>query len=551
MKPLRNGIRSLCGPLAGLIFLLGMMSDWVMAQAPDVVESNEVNRAVIGEPAETQLQSKETRRALTRPRDVLQLGGPVSIAPGEEAQNVVVVFGEANVQGTVRGDVVVVFGRVTVEGEVRGSLVAPLTKVRLESDSRIEGDLVAVLGELDVAPTAQIGGERIDLSMTMLEERLPAMEGLKEWLTHGLLLGRPLPHQSGWWWGFAVGCAIFYFVLALIFARPLSVTVAALELRPMAALFLGLLVFILVGPLLLMLAATGIGLVVVPAVVAAVMVAFVFGKIAVAQFLGRELGRQVGLKILTIPLVALLIGIMILCLVYMVPVIGLLAWSVTSVLGVGAAAVALFTSFRMESTTAPALSTTSEASPAASTVIPDRSSMEPPIAMAPMPQHIVPPSRISESTQVPAGPAPVFEAPPPIPGQKPVPAWVDANALPRVGFWARLGAALIDVIVIGVLVALLHRVAWFIPIWVAYHVGMWAWRGTTIGGIVFGLWIARMDGRAIDFPIALVRSLSSFLSAIALFLGFFWAGWTREKRAWHDLIAGTMIVRLPKGTSPL
>jgi uncharacterized RDD family membrane protein YckC len=32
-----------------------------------------------------------------------------------------------------------------------------------------------------------------------------------------------------------------------------------------------------------------------------------------------------------------------------------------------------------------------------------------------------------------------------------------------------------------------------------------------------------------------------------LFLGFFWAGWTREKTAWHDLIAGTVIVRMPRG----
>jgi hypothetical protein len=52
---------------------------------------------------------------------MLQLGGTVDDREGEEAQDVVVVFGEVIVQGTVRGDVVVVFGRVTVEGEVRGS----------------------------------------------------------------------------------------------------------------------------------------------------------------------------------------------------------------------------------------------------------------------------------------------------------------------------------------------------------------------------------------------------------------------------------------------
>jgi uncharacterized RDD family membrane protein YckC len=56
-----------------------------------------------------------------------------------------------------------------------------------------------------------------------------------------------------------------------------------------------------------------------------------------------------------------------------------------------------------------------------------------------------------------------------------------------------------------------------------------------------------VDGQPVTFWVALVRSLASFFSALALFLGFFWAGWDREKQAWHDKIAGTMVVRLPKG----
>jgi uncharacterized RDD family membrane protein YckC len=51
--------------------------------------------------------------------------------------------------------------------------------------------------------------------------------------------------------------------------------------------------------------------------------------------------------------------------------------------------------------------------------------------------------------------------------------------------------------------------------------------------------------------VAFVRSLASLFSLIALGLGFFWAGWSREKRAWHDLIAGTLVVQLPRGTSLL
>jgi len=53
----------------------------------------------------------------------------------------------------------------------------------------------------------------------------------------------------------------------------------------------------------------------------------------------------------------------------------------------------------------------------------------------------------------------------------------------------------------------------------------------------------------IDFPVALVRCLAAFFSAIVALLGFFWAGWDKEKQSWHDKIAGTIKVRVPRGIS--
>jgi uncharacterized RDD family membrane protein YckC len=260
--------------------------------------------------------------------------------------------------------------------------------------------------------------------------------------------------------------------------------------------------------------------------------------------LGRELGHQLGVRFFRIPLVALLIGIGILYLVYMVPLLGLLVWLLTGMLGIGAAAIALAGAFRIETAGSHDLPMASgqENRPRAVPTSPVPVSIEPPIAQAPNAEAVVSKPETAIAS---------LDVPPHIPGQKPVFGWVEATSLPRVGFWSRLCATLIDLILIGLLVAFLQRISWFIPIWVGYHVAMWAWRGTTIGGIVFGLRLARLDGRPVDLPVALIRSLSSFLSALALFLGFFWAGWTRKKQAWHDLIAGTMIVRMPKGVSPL
>jgi uncharacterized RDD family membrane protein YckC len=86
----------------------------------------------------------------------------------------------------------------------------------------------------------------------------------------------------------------------------------------------------------------------------------------------------------------------------------------------------------------------------------------------------------------------------------------------------------------------------FIPLFLAYHVAMWAWRGTTLGGIVFRLRLIRLNGRPPDFTVALVRALGACLSFVVAGLGFFWASWNPEKQSWHDMIAGTVIVKTPR-----
>jgi len=48
-----------------------------------------------------------------------------------------------------------------------------------------------------------------------------------------------------------------------------------------------------------------------------------------------------------------------------------------------------------------------------------------------------------------------------------------------------------------------------------------------------------------------VRAAASIFSALVMFIGFFWAGWNREKQSWHDKIAGTAVVKMPKGVSLL
>ena len=79
-----------------------------------------------------------------------------------------------------------------------------------------------------------------------------------------------------------------------------------------------------------------------------------------------------------------------------------------------------------------------------------------------------------------------------------------------------------------------------------YFVGMHLWRATTLGGLVLGLKVVRIDGRRIDFPCAIVRALGSIFSGIVGGLGFFWCAWDAERQTWHDKLAGTVVVRVEK-----
>lgn len=66
--------------------------------------------------------------------------------------------------------------------------------------------------------------------------------------------------------------------------------------------------------------------------------------------------------------------------------------------------------------------------------------------------------------------------------------------------------------------------------------------GQTIGKWVMGLRVVSDREAPIGYRRALIRSAGYLLSAFFL-LGFLWVLLNRERRAWHDLLAGTWVVR--------
>jgi uncharacterized RDD family membrane protein YckC len=422
--------------------------------------------------------------------DLVAFGNDVVVKEGERAHDVVVMGGSAIIDGAVTGDLVVILGNA-----------------RLGSNAVVRRDVVVLGGTLDAHPLARVEQHRV--VMVGIGEWLEHLGWLKwpaQWFSTGLLFARPLPHQYWWSWAIAGIALLLYLVMALLFPRQVQATVDVLEEKPGGSLFTGLLAFALAGPLFLLLAITVVGLIIVPFLLCGLVAAFFFGKVAVYRYAGQQVGAQLGWGALQKPLLALLVGAGLFCLLYTVPVLGFLVWGAVAPLGIGAVLLAVFKRSPQTATAGPEACVASAGAASAGIV---------------------------------AG-----EAPPPLAGPE------SATLLPRAGFWWRTLASTLDLALVGmVMVAVFHRPSWFLLAWVAYHLALWSWRGATVGGIVFGLKIVRTDGQPMNFAVALVRLLGAFFSAAALGLGFFWVGWSRDKQSWHDKIAGTIMVKSPRPTA--
>ncbi len=68
----------------------------------------------------------------------------------------------------------------------------------------------------------------------------------------------------------------------------------------------------------------------------------------------------------------------------------------------------------------------------------------------------------------------------------------------------------------------------------------WMW-GQTLGKMALQIRVVSIDGGPLSFGQAVGRYFATFLSAFILGIGFVMAGVRSDKRALHDLLAGTRV----------
>jgi len=140
-----------------------------------------------------------------------------------------------------------------------------------------------------------------------------------------------------------------------------------------------------------------------------------------------------------------------------------------------------------------------------------------------------------------------------------------AESVQYVGFWARVGACLIDTVLAMLIIVPLSLavygtsyfsfsntdlvsgpadvlISWVLP--AVAVVLFWIYRQATPGKMAISARVVdAKTGGTLGVGQSIVRYLGYFVSTIPLGLGLLWVAFDPKKQGWHDKIAGTVVVR--------
>ncbi|MES1190326.1 MAG: RDD family protein [Steroidobacter sp.] len=476
-------------------------------------------------------------------RDNVQVFGDAHLQAGEHARDLVSVMGSSTNEGSVAHDVVSVLGMTRVTGTVGHDAVAVLGNNYI--NNKVDHDVVAVMGDVELGPQAEIGHDVVAVGGMVKRDPSAVVHGgvqsvgphfgmggfdwLHSWLQNCLFKGRLLAFDSGviWAWWVALIALAVYALTALLFPRAVDQCVSVMEQKPGHVVLAGLLATVGLPIVIVLLCITIIGIIAIPFIGVTLMIAGFFGKVVMLAWIGRRLLRTQGNEALSQPAVAVVIGGVIMMLLYTIPILSFLLYKVLGFLGIGVAVYALLLEIKSRRGDGDGGGKGATGTSGSSADLADKG------------HH----ADAAQSSTADLSSAP-HDA-------------TALNELPRAGFWVRMVALMIDAFLIGIVTSMVIHPKWFgvdtdhviVTLLAIYGAVMWKLRGATVGDIVFKLQVVRADGRPIDWPTAIIRSLGCFLSIMVIGLGFFWIAFDEHKQGWHDKIAGTLVVHNPKGIS--
>ena len=131
------------------------------------------------------------------------------------------------------------------------------------------------------------------------------------------------------------------------------------------------------------------------------------------------------------------------------------------------------------------------------------------------------------------------------------------------GFWIRLAAALIDMLIMVIVLAVPLTFIYGTEYWTGdeLYYGIWDLLLNYVVPFVATIWfwlkflgtpgkmalrlrlVDAETGAALTIGQSIGRYFAYILAAIPLMLGFIWIGVDKRKQGWHDKLAGTVVVR--------
>lgn len=133
----------------------------------------------------------------------------------------------------------------------------------------------------------------------------------------------------------------------------------------------------------------------------------------------------------------------------------------------------------------------------------------------------------------------------------------------KAGFWVRLLATWLDLLVISILQKVLFytflflHINLYLPTELTYIIFLLVYfavsissKGQTLGKWLLGIKVlSQNDEKLSIFKSILRESILKFISGAILFLGFIWIAFSRNKKGWHDYIVRSKAIRVYNSTN--
>jgi cytoskeletal protein CcmA (bactofilin family) len=250
---------------------------------------------------------------------VIRVNSDTVIGPGESVENLVVISANARIEGTVTGTLVVIDGDATIAGTVEEDLTVISGDIELLDGSTVK-DVHSIRGEITRAPGATVTGDVDENDFSGLSTALGVIS---------ILL----------WVGITIALLVAGIVFALVGGRQLTAATkvmtgeAAYAILGAVFVWIGLPVLAVIAFITVIGAPLGLGI-----LLFLLPVLGFLGYLVAATRLGSWLTGAMNRPATERPVLAVVLGVLILQVLLLIPVLGAVIALLASIWGAGALA---------------------------------------------------------------------------------------------------------------------------------------------------------------------------------------------------------------------